>query len=415
VLFGGFFTDPMCPGGCPRSRDDVWTWNGTRWQEEFVAAPTERTHHASSYDVDRGCLVMFGGGSSAMNASSPAETWELCGDHWTSISGRQPTARVSGAMAYDSIRRRTVLFGGRNISGAAIADTSVWDGTTWTEVTGVGPSARTGHALAFDPVRGAVLMFGGQSSTTYLNDTWEWNGTRWTQLAPATQPPPRSDHSMTFDPIRQRLLLLGGDNGMGSLADHWEWDGATWTQLPGALLPPARASYGVAWNAPRKRVVQFGGAAQFTYFDDVWESTGPAWSQQFASGGPMPRTGHSLTPMSSGVLMFAGYNGSFATKDLWRLRWDDDKVNEACTLDADTDEDGLAGCADPDCWGVCTPLCPPGAPCAASAPRCGDGACNSAIETCRMCPGDCGPCAAVCGDNFCDGSETAASCRGDCP
>lgn len=64
--------------------------------------------------------------------------------------------------------------------------------------------------------------------------------------------------------------------------------------------------------------------------------------------------------------------------------------------------------------GCCAPLCPPGAPCDAAAPRCGDGACNSDIEGCRLCPGDCGACTAVCGDNFCDPGETAASCKGDC-
>jgi len=259
-------------------------------------------------------------------------------------------------------------------------------------------------------------MFGGMTgSGVFLDETWEWNGTAWNEHMLPLGPRARAGHTMLFDPIRQRVLLLGGDSQVSTFADHWEWTGTGWTSLSSTLLPPARSNYGVAWNAPRQRAVQVGGAAQFSLFDDVWESSGPTWSQQSASGGPLPRLGHSLTSTPSGVLMFGGYSGSFAMKDLWRLRWDDDHVNEACTLDADLDGDGLAGCADPDCWYACSPQCPPGVSCAVSAPRCGDGVCNSAIETCRMCPSDCGGCPAACGDNMCDSPETATSCPGDCP
>lgn len=42
----------------------------------------------------------------------------------------------------------------------------------------------------------------------------------------------------------------------------------------------------------------------------------------------------------------------------------------------DFDGDGTAGCTDEDCWKRCTPLCPPGTSCPASAIRCGDSACD---------------------------------------
>jgi hypothetical protein len=54
----------------------------------------------------------------------------------------------------------------------------------------------------------------------------------------------------------------------------------------------------------------------------------------------------------------------------------------------DTDGDGLAGCADPDCFARCRPMCSPGAPCDASYPHCGDGTC-SAVEDYLICPDDC--------------------------
>ncbi len=48
-----------------------------------------------------------------------------------------------------------------------------------------------------------------------------------------------------------------------------------------------------------------------------------------------------------------------------------------------------------------------------TAPRCGDGTCNS-TETCSSCPADCMPCMARCGDGTCNGTETCASCAADC-
>jgi hypothetical protein len=71
------------------------------------------------------------------------------------------------------------------------------------------------------------------------------------------------------------------------------------------------------------------------------------------------------------------------------------------------------GCDDPDCWSYCTPLCPPGVDCAPELSRCGDGMCNDALESCRMCPEDCA-CDPACGDFFCDSGESAETCPGDC-
>jgi len=93
--------------------------------------------------------------------------------------------------------------------------------------------------------------------------------------------------------------------------------------------------------------------------------------------------------------------------------WENGATKESCIVPVDLDGDGLAGCADPDCWMVCNPTCSPGVACDAAAPHCGDATCD-AVETCRMCPQDCGACPAVCGDSFCDAGETSASCPGDC-
>jgi hypothetical protein len=53
----------------------------------------------------------------------------------------------------------------------------------------------------------------------------------------------------------------------------------------------------------------------------------------------------------------------------------------------DSDGDGRTGCADPDCWGRCSPLCPPGETCTPGAPHGGDGV-RGAVEDSSICPDD---------------------------
>ncbi|MER3513473.1 MAG: hypothetical protein C4310_02960, partial [Chloroflexota bacterium] len=64
----------------------------------------------------------------------------------------------------------------------------------------------------------------------YCSDTWEWNGTTWTQRTPDPTPPPRRRHALTYDMARGAVVLFGGEGASGLLNDTWEWDGLAWTQ-----------------------------------------------------------------------------------------------------------------------------------------------------------------------------------------
>jgi hypothetical protein len=89
-----------------------------------------------------------------------------------------------GAMAYDSYRRRSVWFGGRNGGGVTPNMTPVWNGLGWSFLADLPdappPSARFFDALAYDSVRHAVVMFGGEGTSLALPphnfsapQTWE--------------------------------------------------------------------------------------------------------------------------------------------------------------------------------------------------------------------------------------------------
>lgn len=114
-------------------------------------------------------------------------------------------------MAFDPLRGRVVLYGGGAL--AAGRETWEWDGTAWTQATPTtDPGPLTGHAMAWDPTRGEVVLFGGAGQTTaQVSDaTWSWNGQRWARVTTTSAPEPRYGHAMAFDPIRGELLIHGG-------------------------------------------------------------------------------------------------------------------------------------------------------------------------------------------------------------
>jgi hypothetical protein len=112
---------------------------------------------------------------------------------WTQIQDIWPSARASRCAAYNSIRERTVLFGG--ISGLRFGDTWELVDNQWTQVQDTGPAPRSGCAMVFDAARHHVVLFGGQSDDVLLDDTWRWDGHYWTQVAD-TGPTPRSNHAI---------------------------------------------------------------------------------------------------------------------------------------------------------------------------------------------------------------------------
>jgi hypothetical protein len=168
-------------------------------------------------------MVLFGG--QAANGAIQGDTWEYNGIDWTQRATTGPPARWIQRMAYDTHRNVTVMFGGRSSAGGLLSDTWEWDGTTWTQIVVQGPQARYGQAMAYDSDRHVVVLFGGQNGGPFgqgvLGDTWEYDGSSWTQL-PITGPSPRTFVKMVYDPSRQRMVLFGGYNGTTTVSDTWE-------------------------------------------------------------------------------------------------------------------------------------------------------------------------------------------------
>jgi hypothetical protein len=312
------------------------------WSElvSSSVAPPVRVRAAAAFDTARGRLFLFGGAA----GNDLNDTWEW--DDATGVFfdrtpfGLKPPARDEPRAVYDSARGTVVVFGGlERGTSVPFSDTWEWngDGGSWTNRTTTqtaGP--RLEPAMSYDSLRDRVVLFGGLDGSTFLNDTWEWDGATgvWTDVTPSgTSPPARVAAAMSFDEARGRTVLFGGSVfGAGganptAFGDTWEWDGASWTQVA-TTGPSARTDHQMVYDSVRGNVVVFGGDGGDLASpepDDVWEWT-PAgqWLQrpQWPAANPGPRVFHSLAfdPNTGKTILFGGgTNAPATTSDLWEL------------------------------------------------------------------------------------------------
>jgi hypothetical protein len=294
------------------------------WVQRFPAhSPFPRAQHGLVYDVQRGVHVLFGGyGTNGANTSFN-DTWEWNGLDWVQRTpATVPPARTYHAMAYDFSRGRVVMFGGVTASGMTNAETWEFDGVNWAlRSSAQSPLARHLTGMAFSNARLRTTLFGGHryygSSVPPLQDTWEWDGTNWTQLAPAHLPPRRFGHGMTSDVARSRLLVFGGFDGTTDLADAWAFDGVDWTPLPATQSPPPRTYTTIVADPARGMLVQFGGV---TYVlaqpltNDTWLHDDSDWRPDVRPTGNLPRStfGFSYDWVRDRAVLFGGQDlGTF--------------------------------------------------------------------------------------------------------
>ena len=229
-----------------------------------------------------------------------------------------PSPRTGHKMVYDSVRKKIVLFGGKDASHAFFGDTWEWDVQTrvWTQrFPATSPKARAYFAMAFDSVRGVVVLQGGRQAWNgdekdFSPSTWEWNGNNWNYRT-GSGPGKRERHEMVFDSQRQEMVLFGGCKGASfTYDDTWVWNGVGWNQRTPATNPDMRCSYAMAYDAGRNRVVMQGGMDKwddgYWDYDETWEWNGNNWSL-VSTGGPKRRSEHSMVYDSArGVVVCFG-------------------------------------------------------------------------------------------------------------
>ncbi len=233
-------------------------------------------------------------------------------------------------MTNDVLDGGSLLFGGEDATGTFQDGTWIWNGTNWSEATPTtSPSSRINASLArtqSGTTNGAVL-FGGYDGTNYLNDTWTWDGTTWTQATPATSPPARAGATMEY--YDGDVFLFGGYNGTSYLDDTWMWDGTNWTEQSPTTSPPARAYASMAEDTGYAdgtgALVLFGGYNGTDYLNDTWTLTysGSAFEWTDVSPATNPSARADAAMAYDGTLaeptLFGGYDGTNILGDTWEF------------------------------------------------------------------------------------------------
>lgn len=199
---------------------------------------------------------------------------------------------------YHEAAGKLFCFPGRKAENEPIG-TYVWTVAGWEEVVAPLDSPvppRIDHTMTYDSARGKLVLFGGQKRQGYnLNDVWEFDGTEWEPVEPATAVVPTGQHSarIVYDSTRERSVLLPGsqtrpNNETGPFDGQvYAWLGDRWETLPGdheavfgTDMFDERWDFGAAYDPARDRVVVFGGwgngsvRATFEYDGTQWEDRG---------------------------------------------------------------------------------------------------------------------------------------------
>ncbi len=309
-------------GTSPKTGADQFTYANTNWYNAAPpTVPPPRSGAVQAYDTGTGQMVMFGGYE---NGAHLNDTWAWNGSTWTQLfPALSPPVRGYASMAYDPDMNAgagaLVLFGGWN--GSFLNDTWAWNGTSWSEVATTGPPVRDEASMAWDPVMnagaGGMVLFGGAGSTNY-NDTWSWSGTTWTQLSPTTSPSARGYSSLAYDTGTQQMVLYGG-YGTTYDNDTWLWDGSNWDLQSPGTSPGARDAATMAYDSATGQLLLAAGSNGST-LGDTWNWTGSTWAQ-LAPTTTLParwRATMAYDVATSQMVLFGGWNsGNNALADTW--------------------------------------------------------------------------------------------------
>ena len=278
------------------------------------AAPQQRGDMAYGFDPGCGRVFMaFGDEGVPQMCNSPPSVFvddfwvhDLAPGQWTQIevTGTKPMRRARSVGAWDAMRGRFLVFGGRFRQGSSgqytfLNDLWAFDpaSKTWTELSAQGaaggPGGRMNTTMVADPERDRIIVYGG-GTTDFMQfypdaRTWAFDlsTNTWSELGLQTQSPPaRLFHVAALDRRRGRLFAFTGGGADAFLAtsfkdDMWYLDFASdsWVQVPtDSSFPAGRIKSVMETDHDRDRLIMFGG-----HDDTDLGNTNDLWSFDLAT------------------------------------------------------------------------------------------------------------------------------------
>lgn len=342
VLFGGRGVVDSNGTGFAPGIDETWVLVSSRWSQRFPAVrPEGRAAHAMVYDPVRARTVLFGGFTDAKERNGLPifrnDTWVWKNDTWTRLeTANAPSPRYGSAIAYDSDRDRIVLFGGvaykaDNKTTESIHDTWEFDGTNWTQVAATGVISAGSPQMAYDPSRKQLVLVGVNTSAATAMFLYNAETKTWAAPTPAPEKLPTcaAEGTIIYQKHVQKIAYIGGlcATNTPTAEEVWEWNGTNWVKATVTLNDKA-TGMGITYDSALNRTLMFGGI--------TYGATAPRSTLQAYANGLFTFVGSTLRPRprSLGVFgtdstngtayLFGGLNeyGSGYTSDFWRYSGD---------------------------------------------------------------------------------------------
>jgi MYXO-CTERM domain-containing protein len=214
VIFGGQLPSPVGQGA--RSRL-VWERGDPGWiQLNPTTGPEARAEHAMLFDKKRGLTVVYGGST---QAGVVDDLWTWDGAQWAELkpAGNKPPPLKLASLVYDEQTDQYLLYGGISSDDPQSASSTLWayNPTTAAWTSSASPAGkRFAHAAAYDALKGRMLLQGGRSvSNAIVGSTWEYKAGVWKQFTGASSG--RSHHGMAFvdgSSSFRGIYLVGGQS-----------------------------------------------------------------------------------------------------------------------------------------------------------------------------------------------------------
>lgn len=295
----------------------MYRWDGARWQPvpQGSVVPSLRMDVALGYDPGLGTIEMYGGKSlTSASMSALDEHWQFDGLHWTLVASNcAPGPRVSAHLRYLAGGTAMLTQGGRGGTWLLVAG-------QWLELSADSPYPREQAMLAWDGVSQKMLLFGGYTGllpNPNCDESWSWDGQEWRLLRPTNSPPPRSRGVLVHQEHNNRILLFGGVDYTPSpvgRGDTWQWDGTDWSQANVQNAPPPDPFVCGAYDGVRQRVVVYCGSTHQT-----WEWDGSQWLQRNpVLPSPVMQRGAMAFDRATGRCVMFGTSGA-SGRDTWEF------------------------------------------------------------------------------------------------
>jgi hypothetical protein len=233
LLFGG---SGFGNSGDVPPNNEVWAYDGNDWTLLSADSPAGppwnvEVQHAV-FDSARAKMIVI----TSPPAQNPYQnaTWEFDSPTltWSLATSGTPIGYSGSAFAYDSVRHVTV--GQNYIIGQLQSYAATWtfNGASWTNA-GVVTPPRDSACMAFDTTRRRTVLYGccrGGSLGYYVTDTWAFDGAAWQQILPQLLNTNQYDAviplALAYDSARHAMIMVGQDYN-GSFGDvpmqTWEY------------------------------------------------------------------------------------------------------------------------------------------------------------------------------------------------